>query len=1296
MKSRKTARRSSWYRSRPARRIFLERLESRVLLATDAFRSSRVDSTIEENDASWDHPITVFESTLSTGSEGSDAVSRIPTYEIMDPIRGGNQISLADSVSRIEIDAFRDDPRFSSFTGAGLSTVIIDSGIDLDHPHFGPDADNDGVADRIVFHQAFNGAASADDDNGHGTHVAATVASSDVQYEGVAPQVDIIALKTQGSNGSGRFTDLERALQWVVDNAATYDIASVNISIGDGGFFTEASSRYGLGDELAELADMNVIVVSSSGNDYRFNRSPGVGYPSADPNSLSVGSESDSGSLSQFSQRDPELTSVFAPGERITAAWPGGGVRTLQGTSMASPHVSGVAVLAQQTAQSILGRRLSPAEFEHLLRVTGPNRGSIPENNATYFGVDMLALGNAIGAMSQPGPDLRISNLSATSNLVRGDSGIATLTVTNEGTVASSATELGVYLSRNDTISFSGDRQIATIAVPALSPGTGTLLWTNFVLPTANDPAWDPDSAYTLGTVVDLGNLVPESSELNNLNQDSGDDRFAVVIENLPQDLVGSNIDVVSSDAIWGANVELDYSVSNVGQGPAIGSRVEFYLSVDETIDPAADRLLGSELIDAILAGDQIDDRIRLTLPSPSDPVWIDGVSDYFIGMRVDADDAIVESDETNNFDRGFGLDRVAISLAAPNSSVFGTVYHDADNDGLIRPRTDHRFVVTHTFGGLFQGADRRRTFTLTDLPTYGSEAELTITVRGDFGRPNISLTTELDTVRFDLFEGEQPEGNQEIFASRTVPLSGSAWESAIADGELGLVAQLNWPSGSYSTNNSNFVEFSISYVTADETFAAGSAQGPLGVIRNQVTDVMIPSMGTAIGDAELELWAIGFLGAANRTATIVIEDELTLQWLGNASDGSLAGELMVVDSDSMTVDRDTINRWLADGELTATVAFSNGVVVQRLGSHFELRLRYPIASDAGNAGQFVELDLDGDGVYERTTTTMPDDPSTIANESGNFAFLDVPAGNHRLRVVPRVDSVATFPVPNDIAVDVVTGDSPRGHHFGVYNLPDIVPPRIENVWVNSLTWGADLIATFGDAPGYSLVGDHQLSSIAWQGGIDQVTIQFSEDIVDSFIPDHFYLQGADGLNLARADSVSYDASTRRATINSIASIDADRMMLSVFDSIVDAAGNRLDGEWTTGQESPSGDGVAGSDFHFRFNVLSGDVDNSGIVNFSGDLFGVYLNTGEDASSDQFRRFDINGDGRINFSGDLFAVFLVSGARLPETAPLEPSVTTSLEADSVDHLHWVDAMLDDDDEIEANDGIQQPHVAAIG
>ncbi|MBY0396441.1 MAG: S8 family serine peptidase, partial [Thermoleophilia bacterium] len=183
------------------------------------------------------------------------------------------------------------DPRFSRYHGAGLRTVILDTGINVSSPFFGPDNDGNGIADRIVYQYDFaDRDGDASDTLGHGSNVAAAAASSDEAFGGVAADAGIIALRVFDDTGAGNFMLLERGLQWVVSNAARYNIASVNMSLGDGLFWESAVTLYNIGDELATLAAMGVIVTAAAGNGFYEGGSRfGLSYPAADPSVIAVG-----------------------------------------------------------------------------------------------------------------------------------------------------------------------------------------------------------------------------------------------------------------------------------------------------------------------------------------------------------------------------------------------------------------------------------------------------------------------------------------------------------------------------------------------------------------------------------------------------------------------------------------------------------------------------------------------------------------------------------------------------------------------------------------------------------------------------------------------------------------------------------------------------------------------------------------------------------------------------------------------------------------------------------------------
>jgi len=381
----------------------------------------------------------LLEAITTTGANRTAYASGKPFRPAKKLGNDGATAQTAESRGLIKIDEFYATERYGDVYGSGYSTVIIDTGFDLDHPFFGPDSDGDGIADRIVFQYDYaydDNDASATNSAAHGSNVASIVGSQDGVYTGVAPGVNIIALKVFDKNGDAPFRFIEKALQWVVANAEEFNILSVNMSLGDQLNHTAETTEpvNGIADELAALSapgGLGVIVVTSAGNNFYPDSIPGVSYPAADPNTLAVGAvwDADVGQvffsagdknfstgpdrIASFSQRHEDLVDIFAPGAPIEGAGLDGGVSTFYGTSQAAPHIAAVAVLAQQIAIEQLGRRLTMEEFAGLLKSSGvtiydgdENQNGIVDgdeeddnvvNTELYYQrVDALALADAI------------------------------------------------------------------------------------------------------------------------------------------------------------------------------------------------------------------------------------------------------------------------------------------------------------------------------------------------------------------------------------------------------------------------------------------------------------------------------------------------------------------------------------------------------------------------------------------------------------------------------------------------------------------------------------------------------------------------------------------------------------------------------------------------------------------------------------------------------------------------------------------------------------------------------------
>jgi subtilisin family serine protease len=436
--------------TRSTTRPRLEPLEDRLLLATAAIRGFVFADTNGNGlrqsgepglagrtvflDLNRDGRLEPGEPRTTTAANGSFAFLGLapgrylvrqvvpPGWQATQFLAAGALASTPEGGALVGLDHFRADPRFAAIDGRGLAIAVIDTGI-APHPFFPPGT----VAYQ---HDFITGAAVAGDDSGHGTHVASIIASRNRAFPGVASGVRLIDLKVLDRSGNGTFSDIDKALKWVLAHAAQYHIVDVNLSFGDGGNHDRHLSLYGLGNDLAALAQHNITVVAAAGNQYApGSDAPGLAYPAADPNVIAVGAVWDKNHggpwtwaggakdvttgpdrIASFSQRAPGLGELFAPGMLLDGAAPGGGTAQSSGTSEAVAVVSGVVALAQQIARDRLGRLLSTSELRRLLFGTGAVIRDAGENDnvrhtgALFRRIDVMALAQAILDMGTVSP----------------------------------------------------------------------------------------------------------------------------------------------------------------------------------------------------------------------------------------------------------------------------------------------------------------------------------------------------------------------------------------------------------------------------------------------------------------------------------------------------------------------------------------------------------------------------------------------------------------------------------------------------------------------------------------------------------------------------------------------------------------------------------------------------------------------------------------------------------------------------------------------------------------------------
>ncbi len=229
-------------------------------------------------------------------------------------------------VQRIGAGTVHDDGN----KGAGVKIAIIDSGIDRNHPDL--DANYAGGYDFV------NDDADPMDIDGHGTHVAGTIAAedNDVGVVGVAPEASIYALKVL-EGGEGYYSDVIDALQWVVDNEIQVTNNSYGSS-GDPGEIVKAAF------DTAYYTHGVLHVAAAGNNGIPPGKGDNVIYPARWDSVIAVAATDESDDRARWSSTglDVELS---APGVNINSTLVGGGYGWGSGTSMASPHVAGTAAL---------------------------------------------------------------------------------------------------------------------------------------------------------------------------------------------------------------------------------------------------------------------------------------------------------------------------------------------------------------------------------------------------------------------------------------------------------------------------------------------------------------------------------------------------------------------------------------------------------------------------------------------------------------------------------------------------------------------------------------------------------------------------------------------------------------------------------------------------------------------------------------------------------------------------------------------------------------------------------------
>ncbi|MFE1746144.1 S8 family peptidase [Coleofasciculus sp. H7-2] len=268
--------------------------------------------------------------------------------------------------------------------GAGMTVAVIDTGIsrvpDLKDTKF------------VQGYDFVNNRDEADDDNGHGTHVAGTVAqatNNGYGVAGIAYEASLMPLKVLSAEGGGTVADIAEAIKFAADNGA--DV--INMSLGGGG------ESQVMQEAIDYAYNKGVVIVAAAGNSNENSAS----YPARYPHVIGVSAIDSAGEKAFYSSYGAGVD-ISAPGGAITGENPSGGIlqetisydengkliptfAAFQGTSMASPHVAGVAALVKASGVT---------EPEEVLGVLKKSARVIPDDALNYFGAGHLDASAAV------------------------------------------------------------------------------------------------------------------------------------------------------------------------------------------------------------------------------------------------------------------------------------------------------------------------------------------------------------------------------------------------------------------------------------------------------------------------------------------------------------------------------------------------------------------------------------------------------------------------------------------------------------------------------------------------------------------------------------------------------------------------------------------------------------------------------------------------------------------------------------------------------------------------------------
>lgn len=251
--------------------------------------------------------------------------------------------------------------------GEGIVICILDTGIDRQHPD---------LKDNILDGRNFSDSGSPDDyqdRNGHGTHVAGTIAAVENGggVVGVAPKAKLLIGKVLGDDGSGSYQSIIKGIKWATNWRGKNGERVRIISMSLGGSYNDPRQY----KAILEACSAGIMVVCAAGNEGDADENTyEYGYPALYPETISVAACDENRKLADFSNNNLQVD-IIGAGVKVLSTYPTSQYAVLSGTSMATPHISGALALVINIGEKQFKRTLTTQEIFGLLAKTSCSLG---------------------------------------------------------------------------------------------------------------------------------------------------------------------------------------------------------------------------------------------------------------------------------------------------------------------------------------------------------------------------------------------------------------------------------------------------------------------------------------------------------------------------------------------------------------------------------------------------------------------------------------------------------------------------------------------------------------------------------------------------------------------------------------------------------------------------------------------------------------------------------------------------------------------------------------------------------